>query len=114
MSICGTLFLLFIIAVVLFVLQKIRRNRDEPRETQAPFFFSELSHDGKKVYEEIVEATENFDSKYCIGVGGYGRVYKILLSTGQVVAVKQPHDNGEPASHEAFANETSVLTGARH
>ena len=114
MSICGTLFLLFIIAVVLFVLQKIRRNRDEPRETQARFFFTALSHDGKKVYEEIVEATENFDSKYCIGVGGYGSVYKTLLSTGQVVAVKKPHENGGPASHEAFANETSVLTRIRH
>ena len=114
MSICGTLFLLFIIAVVLFIRKHSRRNRDEPRETQARFFFTELSHDGKKVYEEIVEATENFDSKYCIGVGGYGSVYKILLSTGQVVAIKKPHENGGPASHEAFANETSVLTRIRH
>ncbi|KAF3456805.1 hypothetical protein FNV43_RR01459 [Rhamnella rubrinervis] len=114
MSISGTLFLLFIIAIVLFIRQKNRRNQDEPRETQAQLFFTELNHDGKKVYEEIVEATENFDSKYCIGVGGYGSVYKILLSTGQVVAVKKTHENGGQSGHEAFRNETNVLTRARH
>ncbi|KAF3456811.1 hypothetical protein FNV43_RR01465 [Rhamnella rubrinervis] len=105
MSISGTLFLLFIVAVVLLTRQKIRRKRVEPRESQARFFFTELNHDGKK---------KTFDSKYYIGVGGCGSVYKILLSTGQVVAVKKTHENGGPAGHDAFTNETNVLTRARH
>ncbi|KAE8732595.1 hypothetical protein F3Y22_tig00001825pilonHSYRG00154 [Hibiscus syriacus] len=45
----------------------------------------------KVMYESIVEATEEFDSKYCIGVGGYGSVYKAQLSNGQMFAVKKLH-----------------------
>ncbi|KAI3897510.1 hypothetical protein MKW92_032858, partial [Papaver armeniacum] len=47
--------------------------------------FSVENYDGKLVFEEIIEATENFDTKYCIGVGGYGSVYKAELSTVKVV-----------------------------
>ncbi|XP_060671372.1 MDIS1-interacting receptor like kinase 2-like [Ziziphus jujuba] len=77
-------------------------------------FFEAWRHNGKKVHEEIVQATENFSSKYCIGVGGYGSVYKTMLSTGQVVAVKKLHENEGAAIMEAFESETSVLTRARH
>ena len=87
---------------------------EEPRVTQNETLFVAWGHDGKKVHQEIVEATENFDSKYCIGVGGYGSVYKTLLSTGQVVAVKKIHDNDGVANEEAFESETSILTKIRH
>ena len=40
------------------------------------------------VYERIIEATEEFDSKYWVGVGGCGSVYKVELQLGQVVVVK--------------------------
>ena len=40
---------------------------------------------------KIIKATEEFNSKYCIGVGGYGSVYKADLPTGQVVAVNKIH-----------------------
>ena len=40
---------------------------------------------------KIIKATEEFKSKYCIGVGGYGSVYKADLPTGQVVAVNKIH-----------------------
>ncbi|KAF3457402.1 hypothetical protein FNV43_RR02059 [Rhamnella rubrinervis] len=113
-SISGTLVLLFIIIGILFVCHRRRRSMVEPRESQTETFFAAWRHDGQKVYEEIVEATENFDSKYCIGVGGYGSVYKTMLSTGQVVAVKKLHDDGGAAGQEAFKSETSVLTKVRH
>ncbi|XP_024931126.3 MDIS1-interacting receptor like kinase 2-like [Ziziphus jujuba] len=76
------------------------RNKDEPRETHTTAFFAALSHDGRTVHQEIVEATENFDSKYCIAVGGYWSIYKTLLSTGQVVAVKKFHGNDEVAMYK--------------
>ncbi|KAF3455519.1 hypothetical protein FNV43_RR00150 [Rhamnella rubrinervis] len=63
---------------------------------------------------EIIEATENFESKYCIGVGGYGSVYKSLLSTGEVVAVKKFHENSGVLSQESFKSEISALTKVRH
>ncbi|RWR83998.1 putative LRR receptor-like serine/threonine-protein kinase [Cinnamomum micranthum f. kanehirae] len=42
-----------------------------------------MDFDGRIVYDDIIQATENFDSKYCIGVGGYGSVYKAELSTAR-------------------------------
>ncbi|KAL3604533.1 hypothetical protein D5086_005392, partial [Populus alba] len=38
---------------------------------------------------DIVQATDDFNEMYCIGRGGFGSVYKAVLSTGQVVAVKK-------------------------
>ena len=52
--------------------------------------FTIWSFDGKMVYENIVEATEGFDSKYLIGIGSQGSVYKVELPS-QVVAVKKFH-----------------------
>ncbi|RZC68078.1 hypothetical protein C5167_031332 [Papaver somniferum] len=57
--------------------------------------FSIWNYDGKIVFEDMIEATEDFDTKYCIGTGGYGSVYKAELSTGQVVAVKKLHSSDE-------------------
>ncbi|KDP32511.1 hypothetical protein JCGZ_14714 [Jatropha curcas] len=68
-------------------------------------------------YENIIEATEGFDSKYCVGVGGYGVVYKAVLPTGRVVAVKKPHNqsqNDEMLNVKAFENEIVALTNIRH
>ncbi|XP_060671587.1 MDIS1-interacting receptor like kinase 2-like isoform X1 [Ziziphus jujuba] len=114
-SITCALILSFIIVGALFICKKRERHMDEPRQTQMTLtFFEAWSHNGKKVHEEIVQATENFSSKYCIGVGGYGSVYKTVLSTGQVVAVKKLHENEGAAIVEAFESETSVLTRARH
>ncbi|KAF6147719.1 hypothetical protein GIB67_008027 [Kingdonia uniflora] len=58
--------------------------------------FCVWNYDGNIVYEDIIEATENFSPGHCIGMGGYGSVYKAELSTGQVVAVKKlhPSENG--------------------
>ncbi|XP_065860047.1 MDIS1-interacting receptor like kinase 2-like [Euphorbia lathyris] len=68
------------------------------------------------VYESIIEATEGFNSKYCIGVGGSASVYKAELQTGQVVAVKKLHqsENGGTANLKAFTSEINALTEVRH
>ncbi|KAF3457407.1 hypothetical protein FNV43_RR02064 [Rhamnella rubrinervis] len=114
-SISVTIFLFFFIVGMLSIRQKRERNKiEEPTVTQNETLFVAWGHDGKKVHKEIVKATENFDSKYCIGVGGFGSVYKTLLSTGRVVAVKKFHENGGVADEETFTTETSILTKVRH
>ena len=35
--------------------------------------------------------TEDFDMKYCIGVGGYGSVYRAGLASSKTVALKKLH-----------------------
>ncbi|XP_050208780.1 MDIS1-interacting receptor like kinase 2-like [Mercurialis annua] len=75
------------------------------------------SDDRDLQYQKIVEATEDFDSKYCIGVGGYGIVYKVVLSEDRVVAVKKLHElqNGEELTDKKeFKGEISMLMNIRH
>jgi len=72
--------------------------------------------DGELSYEDIIEATEEFDSKYCIGTGGYGVVYKAVLPSEQVLAVKKFHQTPEVemTTLKAFRSEINVLKGIRH
>ncbi|KAI3892339.1 hypothetical protein MKW92_015258 [Papaver armeniacum] len=79
--------------------------------------FSIWNYDGKIVFEDILEATEDFNTKYCIGTGGYGSVYKAKLSTGQVVAVKKLHsseEDFEKSDLKSFESEVHALTKIRH
>ncbi|KAB2010164.1 hypothetical protein ES319_D10G218000v1 [Gossypium barbadense] len=69
------------------------------------------------LHDSIIEATEDFSSDYCIGLGGYGSVYKAALPTGQVVAVKKLHqseDNILNNNLKAFESEISALLEIRH
>ena len=80
--------------------------------------FSVWGFDGRIAYEDIIEATEDFDIKYCIGTGSYGSVYKARLPGGKVVAVKKLHgmeSHEEPAAcMKSFKNEVQILTKLRH
>nr|XP_023899494.1 MDIS1-interacting receptor like kinase 2-like [Quercus suber] len=68
------------------------------------------------VYENIIEATEDFDLKYCSGVGGHGSVYKAELPTSQVVAMKKLHPllNGETFNQKTITSEIHASTEIRH
>jgi len=67
-------------------------------------------------YEDIIAATEDFDEKYLIGTGGYGSVYKAILPSQQVVAVKKIHplEDENHADVKSFRNEVQALTQIRH
>lgn len=96
----------------------VKRDRQVPKieAVQHRNLFSIWNFDGKLVYEDIIEATENFDDKYCIGKGGYGSVYRAELPTGQSVAVKKLFQSEEDAAvdRRTFINEISTLTEIRH
>ena len=93
-----------------------RRKKVEVRDLHNGDLFSIWSYDGKLVYGDISEATEGFDDKHCIGVGGHGSVYKAKLSTGQVVAVKKLHSvhHSKLENQRASESEISALTKIRH
>ena len=113
----ASIFLIFIIVGVLRIsCQRVRNTEAKPRDIQNDDVFAIWSFDGKMVYENIIEATEEFNSKYCIGVGGYGSVYKAELPTSQVVAVKKLHPlpNGEESNQKTFISEIRALTEIRH
>ncbi|KAJ0780230.1 putative protein kinase RLK-Pelle-LRR-XI-1 family [Helianthus annuus] len=111
----GCMLILFFIGVIFFYLHKTNpNNKYRTQETEAnPFTI--WSYDGKMVYESIMDALEDFDSKHIVGVGGYGTVYKAELST-KVLAVKKIHklEDGETHNVKTFENEIQALTYLRH
>lgn len=74
------------------------------------------NYDGKIANEDIVKATEDFDIKYCIGAGGYGRVYRAELLNGKIVALKKLHrfEAEDPSFNKSFRNKWKRLTEVRH
>jgi hypothetical protein len=114
----GTLLLaLFVYGLSYILFQTLRtKEHKHAEEIRTNNLFAIWSFDGQMVYENIIEATEQFDNKHLIGVGGHGSVYKAELPTGQVVAVKKLHslDNGDVSNLKAFASEISALTEIRH
>ncbi|KAM1142911.1 hypothetical protein COP2_032676 [Malus domestica] len=77
-----------------------------------------LQEEVKFTFAEVVKAVDDFHDKYCIGTGGFGRVYKAELQSGQVVAVKKLNmsdSNDIPAINlHSFQNEIRTLTSIRH
>lgn len=68
------------------------------------------------MYESIVKATNEFNSKHCVGVGGCGSVYTAELQSGQVVVVKKFHSvqDGDITNAKGFKNEIRALLEIRH
>ncbi|XP_050147126.1 MDIS1-interacting receptor like kinase 2-like isoform X18 [Malus sylvestris] len=77
-----------------------------------------LQEEVKFTFAEVVKAVDDFHEKYCIGEGGFGKVYKAELQSGQVVAVKRLNtddSNDVPAINlQSFQNEIRTLTNIRH
>ncbi|XP_042941700.1 MDIS1-interacting receptor like kinase 2-like isoform X1 [Carya illinoinensis] len=112
-----TTFLIFlVIGGILLSCCVFKENQLELRESKNGNIFSIWNYDGHIAYEEIIEATEDFDIKHCIGTGGYGSVYKAELPSGNVVALKKLHQREveNPVFCKSFINEVRVLTEIRH
>ncbi|KAL5707789.1 hypothetical protein ACHQM5_018650 [Ranunculus cassubicifolius] len=117
------LIIIIIISAVTFVLvfgvyfifsKRSKRNSTaEASVNHDHEFFSVLNFDGSVVYENIIEATEGFDAKHCIGAGGNGNVYKAVLRTGQILAVKKIHSL-QDCDLKLFSTEVRTLTELRH
>ncbi|KAL6312352.1 hypothetical protein AAG906_008008 [Vitis piasezkii] len=115
-SLSTILFLSFVALGFLLLSRKTRKNQTKATSTKNGDIFSVWNYDGKIAYEDIIEATEDFDIKYCIGTGGYGSVYKAQLPTGNVVALKKLHgwERDEATYLKSFQNEVQVLSKIKH
>ncbi|KAI9198853.1 hypothetical protein LWI28_023084 [Acer negundo] len=111
-------FFAFIILGILFLSKrKVKNPKLIARSaTKNGDLFSIWNYDGKIAFEDIIEATEDFDIKYCIGTGGYGSVYRAHLPSGKTVALKKFHDSEfeEPTFIKSFENEARVLSEIKH
>nr|XP_027190406.1 probable LRR receptor-like serine/threonine-protein kinase At1g06840 isoform X2 [Cicer arietinum] len=64
-------------------------------------------------YEELSSATNNFSSSAQVGQGGYGKVYKGIISDGTVVAIKRAQE-GSLQGEKEFLTEISLLSRLHH
>lgn len=62
---------------------------------------------------DLEKATDNFSPKNFIGRGGFGVVYKGVLSDGSVVAVKKIIES-EFEGTDDFCNEVEIISNLRH
>ncbi|XP_022777003.1 probable leucine-rich repeat receptor-like protein kinase At1g35710 [Durio zibethinus] len=96
---------------------KNRTRKSESIEAQLGEIFTLWGYNGRILYENIIEATEDFSSNNCIGSGGYGTVYKAALPIGEVVAVKKLHQSEDSMTSnnlKAFESEIHALSEIRH
>ncbi|TXG47705.1 hypothetical protein EZV62_026999 [Acer yangbiense] len=63
--------------------------------------------------KQIKAATNNFDSLNKIGEGGFGPVFKGLLSDGTIIAVKQLSSKSKQGNRE-FLNEIGMISCLQH
>ncbi|XP_010273494.1 PREDICTED: probable leucine-rich repeat receptor-like serine/threonine-protein kinase At3g14840 isoform X2 [Nelumbo nucifera] len=70
-------------------------------------------HTGFFTLRQIKAATNNFDAANKIGEGGFGPVYKGLLSDGTMIAVKQLSSKSKQGSRE-FVNEIGIISALQH
>ncbi|KAJ6729359.1 hypothetical protein OIU85_020292 [Salix viminalis] len=64
-------------------------------------------------YEELKEATNNFEPSSILGEGGFGRVFKGVLSDGTAVAIKRLTSGGQQGGKE-FLVEVEMLSRLHH
>ncbi|KAJ6877038.1 MDIS1-interacting receptor like kinase 2-like [Populus alba x Populus x berolinensis] len=113
----GSLLLLLTMVGCLYFRHQTSRERISfLGERQSPLSFAVWGYEEEILHETIIQATNNFNSNNYIGKGGYGIVYRAMLPTGQVVAVKKLHPSreGELVDLKTFRNEIRMLIDIRH
>ncbi|KAM1272251.1 hypothetical protein ACFX2J_032964 [Malus domestica] len=64
-------------------------------------------------YDELKKCTNNFSDSNEIGSGGYGKVYRGMLSDGQVIAIKRAQQGSMQGGLE-FKTEIELLSRVHH
>lgn len=121
-GVCFSLLLVILIIVILGLWQRKKLlheeeeiKRLEKHEKPEQIIWERL---GKFTFNDIAKATNDFSEEYCIGKGRFGSVYKAILPSGQIVAVKKLNTtesgNVPEVNRQSFENEIRVLTEVRH
>ncbi|XXG61225.1 hypothetical protein AAC387_Pa04g2936 [Persea americana] len=63
---------------------------------------------------ELQVATDHFNEENVLGQGGFGKVYKGVLSDNTAIAVKRITDNESPGGEATFVREVEMISVAVH
>ncbi|XXG79088.1 hypothetical protein AAC387_Pa09g0235 [Persea americana] len=120
---CFLLITAIISMVVMFLCKSNKEQKNEPaKETAMLRTADAVSADGSLPhptsmrylsYEELKEATNNFEPTSMLGEGGFGRVFKGVLSDGTPVAIKKLTSGGHQGDKE-FLVEVEMLSRLHH
>ncbi|KAL5984002.1 hypothetical protein ACLOJK_018104 [Asimina triloba] len=119
-AVVGCLFALLLVVLGALILWRKRRRRWKMKnmnvERSLTSRLDSISASTTLVnftFEEIKMATRNFSRDNIIGKGGYGNVYKGILSNGMEVALKR-FKNCSAAGDASFVHEVEVIASVRH
>ncbi|KAM5558598.1 putative LRR receptor-like serine/threonine-protein kinase [Rosa sericea] len=113
---CGVTILLFIGAIFGYRYYHMHSLKHEvfvdvAGEDDCKIAFAQLR---RFSWHEIRSATDNFDESNIIGQGGFGRVYRGVLSDNVTIAVKRLTDYNSPGGEAAFLREVQLISVAVH
>ncbi|XP_057490746.1 probable receptor-like protein kinase At1g11050 [Actinidia eriantha] len=106
-------------AMGLIVLYRMRDKRKKQKALHEEYVTGVkarvLPNTGAKWFSlaEIEQATKGFPQRNMIGQGGYGVVYRGILSDGTVVAIKQIL-NLDTKGDDEFVNEVEIISKIKH
>ncbi|EOY03433.1 Leucine-rich repeat receptor-like protein kinase family protein, putative [Theobroma cacao] len=111
-----TVFPAFLIYGHLLFSRSNLKSNNGMQESKTGNLFSILNYDGRITYEDIIKVIEDFNTRYCIGIGGHGSVYKAELPSGKTVALKKLHrlNAEDPNFDKSFMNEIKFLSEVCH
>ncbi|GMI74898.1 Leaf rust 10 disease-resistance locus receptor-like protein kinase-like 4 [Hibiscus trionum] len=116
----GSSVVLMILLLTIFVFRRRRRNKQKHVSSSDFSSKSDLENNttlcfGVPIfsYNELVEATNNFDDRKVLGDGGFGTVYYGKLQDGREVAIKRLYQHNFRRLQQ-FINEVEILTRLRH
>ncbi|GER52984.1 cysteine-rich receptor-like protein kinase [Striga asiatica] len=101
-----------ILAIFAFVLFR-KRTKRKPEEQHQTDDISNSIESLKYSFTTLREATNDFSDVNKLGQGGFGTVYKGVLSNGQEIAVKRLAENSGQGDVE-FKNEVLLLAKLQH
>lgn len=103
---CLSLLLAFLF---MWTRQKTKKRSAEAREEpeDSPLAVTRIT------YQEILQATNGFSETNLLGTGGFGSVYKGILSNGTTVAIKVINSQN-PTALKTFQSECVILRSIRH
>ncbi|MBA0742168.1 hypothetical protein Gogos_015252 [Gossypium gossypioides] len=111
-------FIILLCGSLLFFLFRCRHKRykgevfvDVAGEVDRRIAFGQLK---RFAWREMQLATDNFSEKNILGQGGFGKVYKGVLSDNTKVAVKRLTDFESPGGDAAFQREVEMISVAVH
>ncbi|KAJ6428343.1 hypothetical protein OIU84_023717 [Salix udensis] len=116
-AVVGGVSLLLIIVILYFMRRPTETSAPSMHDQENPSTESDIYFPLKDglTFQDLVEATNNFDDSFVLGRGACGTVYKAAMRSGKTIAVKKLASNREGSNVEnSFRAEILTLGKIRH